>query len=117
MFRMVAWQIVVLDEAQAIKNPETKRAISVKKPPDGMSGIAVTGTPIENRLRDLWSIMDFVLPGYLGDAEEFVAENFRMRKVSAAALEPMVSPIMLRRRVTEVAEDLPPASISPQISS
>jgi SNF2 family DNA or RNA helicase len=113
MFRMVAWQVVVLDEAQAIKNPETKRAISVKKLRRSV-GIAVTGTPIENRLRDLWSITDFVLPGYLGDAEEFV-QKFPDEKVSAAALEPMVSPIMLRRRVTEVAKDLPPRIDIPQI--
>jgi SNF2 family DNA or RNA helicase len=113
MFRMIDWQIVVLDEAQAIKNPETKRAVSVKKLRRKVS-IAVTGTPIENRLRDLWSIVDFVLPGYLGDAEEF-AQRFPDHTISAAALEPMVSPIMLRRRVSEVAKDLPPRIDIPQI--
>lgn len=113
MFRMIDWQIVVLDEAQAIKNPETKRAVSVKKLRRKVS-IAVTGTPIENRLRDLWSITDFVLPGYLGDADDF-AQNFPDEMIGAAALEPMVSPIMLRRRVTEVAKDLPPRIDIPQI--
>jgi SNF2 family DNA or RNA helicase len=113
MFRMVEWQIVVLDEAQAIKNPDTKRAISVKKLRRNV-GLAVTGTPIENRLRDLWSLVDFVLPGYLGDAEAF-ALKFPDEMISAAALEPLVSPIMLRRRVIEVAKDLPPRIDIPQI--
>jgi SNF2 family DNA or RNA helicase len=113
MFRMVEWQIVVLDEAQAIKNPDTKRAISVKKLRRNVS-LAVTGTPIENRLRDLWSIVDFVLPGYLGDAESF-ALRFPDEMVNAAALEPLVSPIMLRRRIVEVATDLPPRIDIPQV--
>jgi SNF2 family DNA or RNA helicase len=115
MFRMVEWQVAVLDEAQAIKNPETKRAISVKKLRRKV-GLAVTGTPIENRLRDLWSIVDFVLPGYLGDAESF-ALQFPDETVGASALEPVVSPIMLRRRVRDVAKDLPPRIDIPQILS
>jgi len=110
---MVCWQIAVLDEAQAIKTPDTKRAISVKNLRRKV-GIAVTGTPIENRLRDLWSIVDFVLPGYLGDAESF-ALKFPDQIVSAAALEPVVSPIMLRRLVRDVAKDLPPRIDIPQV--
>jgi SNF2 family DNA or RNA helicase len=112
MFRMLEWQVVVLDEAQAIKNPETKRAISVKAL-RRIVGIAVTGTPIENRLRDLWSLMDFAVPSYLGSLEDF-ERTFDDDADSARRIEPQVSPLMLRRRVIEVAKDLPPRIDIPQ---
>ncbi len=112
MFRMLEWQVVVLDEAQAIKNPETKRAISVKAL-RRIVGIAVTGTPIENRLRDLWSLMDFAVPSYLGSLEDF-ERAFDDDADSARRIEPQVSPLMLRRRVIEVAKDLPPRIDIPQ---
>jgi SNF2 family DNA or RNA helicase len=110
--RQIQWNIVVLDEAQAIKNPETKRASAAKRIPRRV-GIAVTGTPVENRLTDLWSIADFALPGFLGDLGGF-ERTFPNDEDGAAALEPLVSPILLRRRIAEVAEDLPPRIDIPQ---
>ncbi|NEJ11009.1 DUF1515 domain-containing protein, partial [Rhizobium leguminosarum] len=78
------------------------------------AGLAVTGTPVENRLLDLWSIVDFVLPGHLGDAKDFGSE-YADDVDGAAKLEPLVSPLMLRRRVAEVAQDLPRRIDIPQV--
>ncbi|RMH15386.1 MAG: DEAD/DEAH box helicase, partial [Gammaproteobacteria bacterium] len=102
---MVNWNIVVLDEAQAIKNPESERSRVVRAIPRRI-GLAVTGTPVENRLTDLWSIMDFAIPGLLGTRDEF-ERTYPDDTRGAARLEPIVSPVMLRRRVSEVAGDLP----------
>jgi SNF2 family DNA or RNA helicase len=115
MFRMIDWQIVILDEAQAIKNPDTARAIAVKEL-KRRCGIAVTGTPVENRLRDLWSLCDFAIPGLLGDQASF-EQRFADDRFGAAALEPLISPVMLRRRVSEVAKDLPERIDIPQVLS
>jgi len=79
----------VLDEAQAIKNPEIRRTIAVKQLSRGTS-LAMTGTPVENRLQDLWSIMDFVVPGLLGSLPEFAADSqtaFRTRPKSNHLLD------------------------------
>ncbi len=62
------WRLVVLDEAQAIKNPAAKQTKAVKKL-RAETRIALTGTPIENRLGDLWSIFDFINPGLLGSSK------------------------------------------------
>jgi SNF2 family DNA or RNA helicase len=105
LFRAVKWNVVALDEAQNIKNPEarrTKRAKELSK----RVGIAITGTPVENRLKDLWSLCDFALPGHLGTLSEF-EERFPDSEPSATELEPLVSALMLRRRVRDVATDLP----------
>jgi len=109
---MIEWGFVILDEAQAIKNPETRRAVAVK----GLKrrvAIAVTGTPVENRLTDLWSIMDFSCPGLLGTREAF-DKNYGDDYQSAEKLETIVSPLMLRRRIADVASDLPEKIIIPQ---
>lgn len=113
LFDMIGWKIAVLDEAQAIKNPETRRATAVKRLSRTVS-IAVTGTPVENRLRDLWSIVDFVLPDYLGSENDF-EKAFGDGLDGGVAVEPYVSPIMLRRRVIEVAKDLPERIDVPQV--
>jgi SNF2 family DNA or RNA helicase len=112
LLRQINWNIVVLDEAQAIKNPATKRAIAVKRLHRRV-GIAVTGTPVENRLSDLWSIMDFVLPGYLGPQQQF-ERKYADDLSGAEALKPNVSPILLRRTIKEVATDLPERIEIPQ---
>ena len=112
LFGMIEWGFVVLDEAQAIKNPETRRAIAAK----GLKrrvAIAVTGTPVENKLADLWSIMDFSCPGLLGSREAF-DHTYGDDYQSAEKLETVVSPLMLRRRVADVATDLPEKIIIPQ---
>ena len=106
LFNMIRWDAVVLDEAQNIRNPDARRTAAVKQI-GRKTSIAVTGTPVENRLRDLWSIMDFVMPGYLGDLQDFEA-RYGDSDTDAAKLEPLVSPLILRRRVQEVADDLPP---------
>ena len=113
LLRMIRWHAVVLDEAQNIRNPDTRRAKTVKQLRRRVS-FAVTGTPVENRLRDLWSIMDFVLPGYLGELSAFEA-RYSDNDADASSLEPLVSPVILRRRVQEVAKDLPPRIDIPEI--
>ena len=79
-----------------------------------MASLAITGTPVENRLTDLWSIMDFSVPGYLGSLSEF-NETFENDVYAAANIEPLISPLMLRRRVAEVASDLPERIDIPEI--
>ena len=113
LLKMVGWNVVVLDEAQNIRNPDALRTRSVKQIGRNL-GLAVTGTPIENRLRDLWSIMDFVAPGYLGTLKSF-EERYGEDTEAAATLEPLVTPLMLRRRVSEVADDLPERIDIPEV--
>lgn len=108
----VSWELIALDEAQNIKNPEALRTLAIKRLPRRVS-IAVTGTPVENRLEDLWSIADFALPGLLGSLSEF--QSFFGDSVEdAIALAPIVTPILLRRKVADVARDLPPRINVPQ---
>lgn len=108
----IQWNLLAIDEAQAIKNPEAQRTQAVKRILRRVS-IAVTGTPVENCLGDLWSIADFVLPGLLGTVDRFRAE-FTDDIDDASRLGPVVAPILLRRRVADVAQDLPPKIEIPQ---
>ena len=112
LFGTIEWGFIILDEAQDIKNPETDRAIAVKSFKRRIS-VAVTGTPVENRLLDLWSIMDFANPDLLGSRKTFEA-NFVDSEQSAIEIERVVSPLMLRRSINEVAKDLPEKIIVPQ---
>lgn len=112
LFSQISWNRIVLDEAQAIKNPQSKRTKTIKKLPRN-SSIAMTGTPIENSLMDSWSIADFIVPGYLGEKSAFESK-FINDLESAKKLEPYLSPIMLRRRVKEVLDDLPDKIEIPQ---
>ncbi len=108
----VAWRLAVLDEAQAIKNPGSKQTRAVKKLKAG-ARVALTGTPVENRLGDLWSIFDFVNPGLLGSANEFTGYTKQLSKQanggSFRALRELVRPYILRRLKTDksVIADLP----------
>jgi non-specific serine/threonine protein kinase len=106
-----AWQLAVLDEAQAIKNPDAKQTRTVKRLKARVR-FALTGTPIENRLGDLWSIFDFVNPGLLGSSKEFA--NFVKGLAdrphnSYGPLRELVRPYILRRLKTDksVIADLP----------
>jgi SNF2 family DNA or RNA helicase len=109
----IDWDMVVLDEAQNIKNHWTKQAQAVKRLKTDYR-VALTGTPIENRLSELWSIMDFLNPGYLGILEGF-SENFaipieRYRDVGKQQrLQRLVQPLILRRLKTDpnIIRDLP----------
>ncbi len=105
------WRLVVLDEAQAIKNPAAKQTRAVKAlGPEAR--IALTGTPVENRLGDLWSLFDFINPGLLGSAKEFTAFSKRLAAEPHASWGPLrelVRPYILRRLKTDksVIADLP----------
>jgi superfamily II DNA or RNA helicase len=106
------WSLVVLDEAQAIKNPSSAQTRGVKKLQAG-GRIVLTGTPVENHLGDLWSIFDFCSPGLLGGLTEFknfVKELNKQQDVKAyGKLRRLVRPYILRRLKTDpgVAPDLP----------
>ncbi len=105
----VDWRLAVIDEAQAIKNPATKQTRQVKKL-KADARIALTGTPVENRLSDLWSIFDFTHPGLLGSSKAFA--DFSKRMASAEHFGPLrklVRPYILRRLKTDkrVISDLP----------
>ena len=103
------WRLAVLDEAQAIKNPGAKQTRQVKKL-NAQSRIALTGTPVENSLSDLWSIFDFTHPGLLGTQKVFADFSKRLaRSEHFAPLRALVRPYILRRLKTDkrVIADLP----------
>ncbi|MAV55332.1 MAG: ATP-dependent helicase [Phycisphaerae bacterium] len=110
------WHRVVLDEAQYIKNPPTKQAATIRSL-SATRRIALTGTPVENRLSELWSIMEFLNPGYLGSSGEFrrrfaVPIERHRDNDRAERLRKMVQPFVLRRVKTDrsVIDDLPPCT-------
>ena len=109
---MVLWKLVVLDEAQNIKNPDSERTKYVKKIPRTNS-VAVSGTPFENHVSDIWSLVDFIKPGLLGTRAEYDA--YITDDVDGAdKIEPLLSPLMIRRMVADVASDLPKKIVIPQ---
>lgn len=112
MLNMVTWRLVVLDEAQNIKNPSSTRSIMCKALKRERS-LAVSGTPFENHISDIWSIVDFILPGLLGSLKDF-EESFSDDEKGGKRIEPILSPIMLRRLVSDVAKDLPEKVVSTQ---
>ncbi|HWB19959.1 MAG TPA: DEAD/DEAH box helicase [Phycisphaerales bacterium] len=111
--RSVRWRRVVLDEAQYIKNPPTKQATAIRSL-NTTGRIALTGTPVENRLSELWSIMEFCNPGYLGNPTEFrrrfalPIERHRDQR-RTQSLKHLVRPFVLRRLKSDptVIDDLP----------
>jgi superfamily II DNA or RNA helicase len=111
LLRTVDWDVVVLDEAQQIKNPAAKAAKAARALP-AQARVALTGTPVENRLSELWSIMEFANPGMLGPFTRFIdsyatpIERFRDHE-RAARLRRVTGPFLMRRLKTEVATDLP----------
>lgn len=112
LLRQIEWTAVILDEAQAIKNPQAQRTRAAKRLRRQVS-LAVTGTPLENRLTDLWSLTDFVVPGLLGDAAHF-ERTYVASPDGAGRVGALIAPLMLRRRVAAVATDLPPRLDIPQ---
>jgi len=103
------WQIAVIDEAQAVKNPGAKQTRAVKKL-TARTRVALTGTPVENRLLDLWSIFDFTHPGLLGSGQAFGKYVKRLAQAgSYGPLRELVRPYILRRLKTDksVIADLP----------
>jgi hypothetical protein len=112
----VGFRYVILDEAQNIKNADSATAQACKSLPSD-TRLALTGTPLENRLSELWSLFDFLMPGFLGSAEGFsdrfeqpiqVANDGAVRD----RLRRRIQPFIMRRLKTEVAKDLPPKTES-----
>jgi thymidine kinase len=107
------YRALILDEAQFIKNPQAQVTQSVKQL-DAEHRLALTGTPLENRLLDLWSIIDFVQPGYLGSQADFL-ETYEpkgedaawQQKIARRRLSARLRPLLLRRLKRQVAQDLP----------
>ncbi|MBI2422342.1 MAG: DEAD/DEAH box helicase [Candidatus Hydrogenedentes bacterium] len=105
------WRMVILDEAQAIKNPATRQSKAVKRL-QAQVRIALTGTPVENRMGDLWSLFDFINPGLLGSAtvfKSFIKSLQGRERDQFAPLRQLVGPYILRRLKTDKAiiADLP----------
>ncbi|MBR4344168.1 MAG: DEAD/DEAH box helicase [Lachnospiraceae bacterium] len=112
LLSMISWNLVVLDEAQNIKNPDSDRTRYVKKIPRN-SSIAVSGTPFENHVSDIWSLVDFIKPGLFGTRSEY--DSYITDDVDGAdKIEPLLSPLMIRRLVSDVATDLPEKVVIPQ---
>ena len=108
---LLDWSLAVLDEAQAIKNPAARQTQTVKRLKAG-ARIALTGTPVENRLSDLWSIFDFLCPGLLGSLKAFSTFLKRLDRRSSdqyGSLRRLVAPYILRRMKTDraIISDLP----------
>ncbi|MBV9282851.1 MAG: DEAD/DEAH box helicase, partial [Chloroflexi bacterium] len=113
LLRSSTWRRIVVDEAQNIKNPQSAQARAISKL-NAQHRLALTGTPVENRLRDLWSIFNFLNPGYLGKEPQFrKAFEIPIQKENdpsrSAALKKLVEPFILRRLKTDrqIIQDLP----------
>jgi len=109
----VYWNYIIVDEAQNIKNHNTKQTQAIKQL-RGIHKLALTGTPVENRLTELWSIMDFLNPGYLGGQKEFHTSFERpivkmQNNDQANILKRIIQPFILRRLKTDktIIQDLP----------
>ena len=111
----VSFNSIILDEAQNIKNPGTKQTLTIKKLSSQVRFV-LTGTPIENRLLDLWSLFDFVAPGLLGSSQVFskygkkvIGQNPEGERHFYAAIRQLVSPYILRRLKSDksIISDLP----------
>ena len=108
----IDWQVIVLDEAQAIKNMETKRSRAAMSL-NGRFKLLTTGTPIENHLGELWNLFNFILPGLLGSLASF-NQRFAIPierygdKAARRKLKKIIRPFILRRSKAQVLEELPP---------
>lgn len=105
IFSAFEWSWMICDEAQAIKNPDSQRRQMIAEIPRKRT-IPMTGTPVENSLFDLWSLADVAIPGLLGSRRRF-EQTYGDTLDSAQALRPLTDPIILKRRVVDVAGDLP----------
>ncbi len=118
LLKIIDWQGVVIDEAQAIKNPKAKQSIAIREVTKNLQNnpirIALTGTPVENRISELWALMDFLNPKVLGE-EEFFNQRYKLPIEhygdisSLKDLKARVSPFILRRLKTDqsIISDLP----------
>lgn len=112
-YKMTQFTYVILDEAQHIKNRGTRNAKSVKMV-QAEHRLILSGTPIENSLDELWSLFDFLMPGFLGSYDRFVEKYIRVsgkeQSKNLDYLRKKVSPFILRRMKSDVLDDLPPVS-------
>ena len=122
IFLGVNWHWLICDEAQAVKNPESQRRKTVANIPRSRS-VPMTGTPVETSLLDLWSLADLAIPGLLGSREAF-EQRFPDDEEFARSLARLTNPIVLRRRVADVANDLPerididvPLELGPELAA
>ncbi|WP_218933290.1 DEAD/DEAH box helicase [Rubripirellula lacrimiformis] len=113
-FTNVHWRTILLDEAQAIKNADTKRSQAVMQL-EGDFKVILTGTPMENHLGELWNLFRFVVPGLLGSSDQF-RKSFAIPierdncRDSRRRLKRLIQPFLLRRTKTEVLSELPARS-------
>lgn len=115
LYSGITFDYAIADEAQFIKNPETKNAMAVKRV-KAKHRFALTGTPIENNLGELWSIFDFIMPGYLGGYDSF-RDKYELDVVrgdgsAVQRLKRVVKPFILRRLKADVLKELPPKTES-----
>ncbi len=109
------YELAILDEAQAVKNPAARTAKLIRNI-DARQRIALTGTPLENNLLELWALFDWLIPGFLGDRKRFGKEFRRpIEKLGDGATQERLSnrirPFLLRRTKDDVLEELPPKTI------
>lgn len=104
-YESLSFDYCIIDEAQNIKNPAAQATLSVKNI-KSRCNIALTGTPIENNLMELWSIFDFVMPGYLFTKERF-RERFILDESNLSELKSLITPFILRRLKEDVLSELP----------
>jgi SNF2 family DNA or RNA helicase len=117
----ISWGLIVADEAQAVKNPESRSARALRELP-AAARVALTGTPVENRLTDLWAILDWTTPGLLGHLEGFTRsiavpiERYRDLDTTAR-FSRLIRPFLLRRKKTDpgIAPELPPKTETDRI--
>ena len=112
-YRAFQFSVAVLDEAQHIKNRSTQNAVAAKQI-DAVNRLVLTGTPVENSVADLWSIMDYLMPQYLGEYEQFrvnyelpISAGDSEGSQAQAKLHRKIHPFLLRRLKKDVAKDLP----------
>jgi superfamily II DNA or RNA helicase len=117
----VAWDLVVADEAQHVKNPRSDTAVALRRIP-AHARVALTGTPVENNLSELWAILDWTTPGLLGTLGSFRSrwaqpiESGEATEGTAARLGQLLTPFLLRRRKSDpgIAPELPPKTETDQ---
>ena len=112
MYEKTIFKVCIIDEAQNIKNHEAKVTKAVKKV-NSVTKIALTGTPIENSIQELWSIFDFIMPGFLSNITKF-SEKYKVTNFDEEdekkldSLNKIIMPFILRRKKSDVLKDLPP---------
>lgn len=112
MLNMIKWELVALDEAQNIKNPDSARTKNCKAL-NRYRSLAISGTPFENHVTDIWSLVDFAIPNILGSIDQY-KEEISDDVAGGEKIEPILSPLMIRRLVADVAKDLSEKVVSTQ---